>query len=69
MLVLFHMALGAGALVLGRFGYLASKKGGVWALAKIAAWWGSGKADLSSLQADIAALKADMAAVKAKVGA
>ena len=40
------------------FGYLAAKKGGGWALAKLKSWWTKAKTDFAALEARVTALEA-----------
>jgi hypothetical protein len=51
------IVLGAGAILLARFGYLVAKKGWGWGLAKLKAWWNSAKNDLAAVEARVTALE------------
>jgi hypothetical protein len=70
-MMLLHMALGAGALLVGRFGYLAVKKAipvASSAAGSVNTWLKKPSATTTTATT-LTTLQADVAAIKAKVGA
>jgi hypothetical protein len=58
-------ALGAAAFGVAWFGFLAAKKGGAWALAKLKTWWNAAKNDVADVKADLTAVKQRVTALEA----